>query len=161
MFKRLILIVVAVFLTACNPEPLTFGKNQLGQDVSVNEFVNRWIVVNYWATWCAPCRKEIPELNKLQTDNIDKAVLVVGVNFDKLQGTELEKSSEEMGIKFLVLADDPADRLRLPKAERLPVTYILSNKGMLVATLEGEQTQASIENKMKELGWKGVTEVAP
>lgn len=154
MFKRILLVICTLWFAACTPDPMTFGKNQFGDEVYVNDFLNRWVVVNYWAEWCAPCRKEIPELNKLQLDNMDAEVLVSGVNFDKLQGAELGKAVENMGINFLVLADDPASRFRLPRPESLPATFIINNEGRLVATLNGEQTQASIEQKMRELGWK-------
>ena len=58
---------------------------------------------------------------------------VIGVNFDGLRDAELKKSADGMGIRFTVLADDPAPRFKLPRSEALPVTYIVDARGKCVS----------------------------
>ncbi|MCY1181468.1 Thiol-disulfide oxidoreductase ResA [compost metagenome] len=108
-------------------------------------------MVNYWAEWCGPCRTEIPELNAFAKEWEGKGVTVLGVNFDALQGQELKTASETLGIGFTVLADDPAERLELPRNEALPVTYIIDDKGKLREQLVGEQTAAGLSAKLVAL----------
>ena len=62
------------------------------------------LVINYWAIWCAPCRKEIPELNELARDHAE-SVIVLGVNFDGSQGEILASEIEKLGIEFDNLPD--------------------------------------------------------
>jgi thiol-disulfide isomerase/thioredoxin len=111
----------------------------------------QWLVLNYWAEWCGPCRTEIPELNHLADELKDKNVGVFGVNFDNVQGEDLKSASEKLGIKFTVLAQDPADLFDLPRSEALPVTYIIDNKGKVREQLMGEQTAAGVMAKLEAL----------
>jgi peroxiredoxin len=82
-------------------------------------------------------------------------VSVFGVNFDNLQGEDLKTASNALGIKFTVLAQDPADQYDLPKSEALPVTYIIDDKGKVREQLMGEQTAAGVAQKLAELKGKG------
>jgi peroxiredoxin len=98
---------------------------------------------------------EIPQLNTLAEQLESKQVTVLGVNFDNLQGEELKKASDALGIKFTVLAQDPAEHYNLPPSEALPVTYIIDNKGKVRETLLGEQTLESVTTKLEALRGKG------
>ncbi len=108
----------------------------------------QWLLINYWATWCAPCRAEIGEFNHLAGQLKGQPVSVLGVNFDGLQGAELSKASAELGIDYRVLAQDPAQRWQLPRAEVLPVTYIVGPDGVLRERLLGEQTAAGLQARL-------------
>ncbi len=102
----------------------------------------QWVVVNYWAQWCAPCIKEIPELNRLDQD-YDR-VTVVGVNYDGTTGEELELQRQKLGVTFASLAADPAEQLGITRPVVLPTTLILDPTGRVVATLVGPQTLSSL-----------------
>jgi thiol-disulfide isomerase/thioredoxin len=102
----------------------------------------QWVVINYWAQWCAPCIKEIPELNRLDQDYAQ--VTVVGVNYDGTNGHELELQRQKLGVTFASLESDPAAQLGIPRPVVLPTTLILDPTGRLVATLIGPQTLASL-----------------
>ena len=114
---------------------------------------DRPIVVNLWATWCAPCRKEVPELNALHHKLSAQGVRVLGVNYDQLQGEDLLADSQQLGIEFPVLSSDPAARFKLPETRGLPATYIINQQGELVDQLQGEQTQQSIFDALRKAGW--------
>lgn len=108
----------------------------------------RWIVINYWAIWCAPCIKEIPEFNELSERRRDD-VAVFGVDFDQSAEAELKKHIDKLNIQFPVLIDDPAALLGLPAPRTLPVTYIINPAGELTRTLSGPQTLASLERALQ------------
>ncbi|MFJ2367061.1 TlpA disulfide reductase family protein [Pseudomonas sp. NPDC087697] len=128
-----------------------YGTDQLGQKVASGRLDGQWFVLNYWAEWCSPCRTEIPELNTLAEQLKGQKVSVLGVNFDNVQGEDLKSASEKLGIKFTVLAQDPADHFDLPRSEALPVTYIIDDKGKVREQLMGEQTAAGVMAKLKAL----------
>jgi thiol-disulfide isomerase/thioredoxin len=127
------------------------GLDQHGQKVPAEQLENQWLIINYWAEWCAPCRREIPELNGLAREWTDAEVGVFGVNFDGLEGPELARASSAMGIEFRVLAQDPAPRLGLPRSEVLPVTYIVDDRGTVRERLAGEQTADSLKAHLQRL----------
>lgn len=101
-----------------------------------------WVLVNYWAEWCKPCLEEIPELN-----NIDRssAVVVLGVNFDDVQGQELIDLGRKMGIEYTMLAEDPGPEFGWKAPVGLPATFVVDPEGELVETRFGPQTEKDIE----------------
>lgn len=132
---------IGLILAGCAED---IGVDQYGRKVAVERLEGQWLVINYWAQWCAPCRTEIPELNALETQLKAQSVQVLGVNFDGLQGEKLSQAAQDMNITFTVLAQDPAERYQLPRAEVLPVTYIVDPKGRMRERLLGEQTAAGL-----------------
>ncbi|WP_263141165.1 TlpA disulfide reductase family protein [Pseudomonas sp. RIT-PI-AD] len=127
------------------------GVDQHGRKVPAARLEGQWLVINYWAEWCAPCRTEIPELNAFAERQAGQSVEVFGVNFDGLQAQELARASEQLGIRFTVLAQDPASRFGLPRSEALPVTYVIDDKGKLRERLMGEQNAEGLTAKLAEL----------
>lgn len=128
-----------------------YGLDQHGRKVAAEQLEGQWLVINYWAEWCGPCRTEIPELNALAEQLKGKHTQVIGVNFDALQGEALSKAADAMGIGFIVLAQDPAERYQLPRSEALPVTYLVDPKGQVRERLMGEQTAAGLSKRLAEL----------
>tara|TARA_R110001592_G_scaffold59299_1_gene180001 strand:- start:1 stop:456 length:456 start_codon:yes stop_codon:yes gene_type:complete len=108
----------------------------------------KWVLINYWATWCGPCREEIPDLNEFAKENAD--IQIYGVNYDGLEGEALSAAIAEMGIHFASLSSDPAPQLGVPRPKVLPTTLLLNPKGELVATLTGPQTIASLQAAIKK-----------
>ena len=141
-------IVAALLLAGCAED---VGVDQHGQKVAVERLEGQWLVIKYWAEWCAPCRSEIPELNALAEQMGGQSVTVLGVNFDGLQGAELSKAAQALAIEFTVLAQDPAARFGLPRAEVLPVTFIIDGQGQMRERLLGEQTAAGIRARLTTL----------
>jgi thiol-disulfide isomerase/thioredoxin len=155
MTRRLaaaMVLIGSVLLGGCGVD---LGTDQDGNKVASERVDKHWLVVNYWAEWCGPCRTEIPELNSLSQQMKDQKVSVFGVNFDGLQGNDLKAATQALGIQFTVLAQDPAEQYDLPKSEALPVTYIIDDKGKVRETLMGEQTAAGVAQKLTELKAKG------
>jgi thiol-disulfide isomerase/thioredoxin len=148
----MVMMVGSLLLGGCGAD---LGVDQNGRKVASNQIDKHWLVINYWAEWCGPCRTEIPELNALSEQLKDQKVSVLGVNFDNLQGENLKTATQALGIKFTVLAQDPAERYELPTSEALPVTYIIDDKGKLREQLLGEQTAAGVAAKLKALRGEG------
>lgn len=109
-----------------------------GTTLALSDLEGRWVFVNYWAEWCAPCREEIPELNTLQAEE-DERVLVLGVNFDQLPVEVMGPQAEKLGIRFAVAAEDPRDLLGIALPEVLPSTYVFDPDGRQVGVLRGPQ----------------------
>ncbi|WP_372240079.1 TlpA disulfide reductase family protein [Pseudomonas sp. R-28-1W-6] len=141
-------ILAGLLLAGCAED---MGVDQHGRKVTAEQLEGQWLVINYWAEWCAPCRTEIPELNRLSEQLAGRATQVLGVNFDALQGEALRQAADGFGIRFSVLAQDPAARYRLPRNEVLPVTYIIDSQGQVRERLVGEQTAAGLLARLDEL----------
>jgi len=125
---------LAFLLAACEPAGWI---DQHGSEITDDALRGHRTVVNYWAQWCAPCRTELPELNRLAGDFPDARV--IGIDFDGATGERLLAASEKMGIEFSVLGHDFAESRGLARPEVLPTTYILDEQGTLLHTLHGPQ----------------------
>ena len=141
-------ITASLLLAGCGAD---YGVDQNGKTVKTEQLDGLWLVLNYWAEWCGPCRTEVPELNAAAKQWQAQNVKVVGVNFDGLQGADLKEAVNALGIEFTVLAQDPAERYELPRSEALPVTYIIDDKGKVREQLLGEQTLEGLQTKIKAL----------
>lgn len=141
-------ICAGLILAACSED---VGVDQSGRKVPAERLQGQWLVINYWAEWCAPCRSEIPELNALDKQLEDGAASVLGVNFDGLQGAQLNEAVQALGIEFTVLEQDPAERYDLPRTDLLPTTYIVDDRGRLRERLVGEQTAAGLMARLRAL----------
>jgi thiol-disulfide isomerase/thioredoxin len=139
MFKALV-VVLLFALSACS-QPLDFIDTD-GNGYRYSDLQGKWQVINYWATWCAPCIKEIPELISLDENNDDVAVF--GVNFDAPEGEEIARQIEKMGITFPVYGEDPHVRLGIQMPEVLPTTVLIDPEGQIAEVLVGPQTEASL-----------------
>ncbi len=115
-----------------------------GGDVSLSDFRGQWVVVNYWATWCAPCRKEMPELSELHEQRPD--VTVLGLAFEDVEDNQYEEFLEAAPVSYPILKVDvyaPPEPFGTPKV--LPTTIILDPEGRAVKAFLGPVTRASIE----------------
>ena len=114
-----------------------------GDSHSFKNDQGKYTLINYWAIWCTPCREEIPELNQLAEEYVDR-VMVVAVNFDNEQGDKLLAQVEKLGIEFPSLQSDPRAIWSLKPVSVLPETLIIDSEGVLVHRLIGPQTLESL-----------------
>ncbi len=141
-FPRFLVIVSVFILTACKPAPVL--SDTQGNNIDPESWKNHWVIVNYWASWCEPCHKEIPELNRFYHLHHDQ-VLLYGVNNDGLDPDSLRQAIQKMNIEFPVFVSNPAKALHIRDIGVLPSTFVFNPQGQLVKTLIGAQTVSSLE----------------
>lgn len=126
-------------------DPVDFALQQLGGgEVSLSDFRGEWVVVNYWATWCTPCLKEIPDLSELHEERSDLTVL--GLAFEDLEDSDFDEFLEDFEVSYPILKVDvyqPPEPFGAPRA--LPTTIILDKQGRAVKAFLGPVTRAAIE----------------
>jgi len=136
--KKRLFVIVTLFcalLTSCSNEEPTFHDLD-GVSFQIEDYRGQWLVVNYWAIWCGPCRKEVPDLNGLDQRS---DVSVLGVDWDKSPKELSQKNAADIGIEFRVTNEDPSAFLGIKRPEVLPTTLILNPEGEVVAKLKGYQ----------------------
>ena len=107
-----------------------------------------WTVVNYFAEWCAPCLRELPELNAYY---LNGGARLLGVSYDNLSSDALKAMIERQQIQFPVVASDDVSKLPVPMPSVLPTTYVISPDGKLIKTLHGEQTEQGLTSMLSSL----------
>ena len=142
--RRATLLLVA-YLGACSPADFHFQDGSAGR---YRDWLGKWVVINYWAEWCAPCRQEIPELNSLYRARDPQRLVVVGVNFDGIEGGDLSALIEKMKITYPVIVGAPAEHWGYPMPGVLPTSVLIAPDGTVATTLIGPQTRTSLEAAM-------------
>lgn len=115
-----------------------------GREHSLADYRGKWVVVNYWATWCPPCREELPELEVFYTSNRDQAV-VLGINMEDIDDAQLRRFVEEQFLSFPILRGTRAAAKAFGPIPGLPTTYLVAPDGEVVARQVGAVTAAGIE----------------
>lgn len=123
------------------PDGQLIERNGAEVGFRFDQWHGQWLVVNYWAEWCAPCRHEIPELNAL---NERTDVQVVGVNFDGIRGAKLQEVTVAMDVTFPTLVADPGPRYGVGRPKVLPMTLVIAPDGSLHSELPGPQTRQTL-----------------
>ena len=121
-------------------------KDLQGREVSLKSYRGKVVLLNFWATWCPPCRKEIPSMVKLYKRYKDKGLEIIGVNLDKLDKSGVEKFSLEYNIDFPILLDPAGKVATLYGITVLPTTFILDRNGKIQEKVAGGKDWSSEEN---------------
>ena len=116
---------------------------------SISEFRGKWVVLNYWATWCPPCLKEIPELVEFHEDHHKKDAVVVGVAYEDIKTDALKEFTESYFMNYPILVTPPTTKTPFGVISGLPSTFLISPSGELVATQTGPVTAKLIEDFIK------------
>ncbi len=127
--------------------PLNFTLPGLnGQAVQLADFRGRWVIVNFWASWCVPCLLEMPELQTFHEQHADRAT-VIGINFEDLPASELRLFTERLGVTFPIAlgAARPVPGLAV---QGLPTTFLIDPSGALVDTHLGSVSAAMLATRI-------------
>jgi thiol-disulfide isomerase/thioredoxin len=108
-----------------------------GADLSMADWKGKVVVLNYWATWCVPCRKEIPEFNRMQDELGAKGVEVVGISMDEDGAQVVKPFLEKNPIRYTI-------GLGSGSMDQLPITVVLDRNGKPVQRFDGLATPDEI-----------------
>ena len=124
--------------TEPKPAPeLTFLDAQ-GSELSLADFRGKVVILNLWATWCAPCRREMPSLDRLQAAHGEDGLLVLPLSLDRGEIDKVEAFYEEVGLPNLGIYHDPkAAAGRAFGAYGLPTTIVIDREGREIGRLLG------------------------
>lgn len=145
MIRSFACIFFLLLLSSCGSGTNVVLKDTHGKQYVLSSAAHKTVFINYWASWCKPCYKEIPALNAFYSKHKDQGIIVLGVNYDQVDTNKLPSLIKKMKIKFPILNNDPGNDLHLGDVPGLPVTYVLEANGKLKTTLFGPQTEKSLE----------------
>jgi thiol-disulfide isomerase/thioredoxin len=145
---------VAAFRTADAPEYLAdiAFKAPDGADLSLKDFAGKTVLLNLWATWCVPCRTEMPALDRLEAEMGSDTFTVAAVNIDLNNPERAKEFLDEIGVERLAFYSDPSSGLFMDLKRRglafgLPVTLLIDGNGCRVGSVEGPAAWDSDEAK--------------
>lgn len=121
-----------------------------GKNLSLSDLKGKAVVVNFWATWCGPCKIETPWLVELQTQYGSQGLQVVGVAMDDSGKDEIEKFAKDMGVNYPVLIGKEAVGDAYGGVPALPESFFVGRNGKIVDRIIGLKGRAEIEDSVKK-----------
>lgn len=124
--------------------------NGTGQQMSFDQFHKKVTVLNFWATWCGPCRKEIPDLEAIHKEYGAKGVQVIGVSLDRGPNIkeDVTKFVKDFRMTYPVVIDNGDLQQEYGNIRAIPTTFIIDRDGKVVERLIGMRTK---ENFLKSI----------
>ena len=122
-----------------------------GKTHSLSGYKGKWVLVNYWATWCPPCLEEIPDLIALH-ENKKNNLVVIGVAMDYRNAQQVTDFAEGLLVEYPIVLGNPQIVSQIGPVQGLPTTYLYSPDGKMVAQQVGAITRESVESFIAKKG---------
>ena len=124
----------------------TFTVRDLnGRPVSLSDFKGKVVLLNFWATWCLPCAKEMPSMERLYQIYNAKGFVILGVSVDRGAASEVKEFAEKLKITFLILHDRDSIISRHYSNPGVPSSYLIDRRGRIAYRVLGEYDWISSE----------------
>ncbi|MEO6824127.1 MAG: TlpA disulfide reductase family protein [Nitrosospira sp.] len=119
-----------------------------GKKLTLSDYKGKWVLINFWATWCPPCLKEIPDLVSLYESRKD--VMVIGIAMDYRDRKTVLKFVDSLSISYPVVFGDKKIAAQIGPVSMLPTTYLFNPAGQPAAYKVGLISRESLEEYMRE-----------
>ncbi len=120
-----------------------------GQQVSLADFRGKVVVLDFWATWCPPCRREIPDFIDLQKQYGSQEVQIVGIALD--EPDKVKSFARDMKMNYPVLLGTPDIAMRYGGIDGIPTTFVIDRKGMIANRFEGFRPADVFDREIRKL----------
>ena len=114
-----------------------------GGEVSLAGSEGKVVVLNFWASWCGPCRREMPDFQEAWEEHQDQGVVFVGIAVDDT-ASEASKFAEQVGVTYPLALDTTGDVARAYRLQAVPSTYFIDRQGKLATRLHGLANQGAL-----------------
>jgi peroxiredoxin len=121
-----------------------------GATVALSSLKGKVVLIDFWAQWCEPCKKELPELDRLAKQYAPKGVVIVAVNIDK-QRDNAERMVKQLGVSLPVLLDPAGSVAGSYDLPKMPTSFVVDKKGIVRYVNEGFDGPRDVDRFKQEL----------
>jgi peroxiredoxin len=128
-----------------------------GQKVDLVSFKGQVIILEFWATWCGPCREEIPVLNQLYREYKDRGLVVIGISLDRKEPQEVKKFLDQLQVDYInvmggeEILEKYSQIAKLGPIRAIPATFVIDRKGQICQRYLGLTEKGILEEILKPL----------
>lgn len=150
MMQRALTVIFCLLLslpTGAEARGFVF-TDSTGKKLTLSDYKGKWVLINFWATWCPPCLKEIPDLVSLYEGRKD--VMVIGIAMDYQNPQTVLKFADSLSISYPIVFGDRKIAAQIGPVSMLPTTYLFDPAGRPAAYKVGLISRESLEEFMRE-----------
>ncbi len=147
MRKISLILVAMLWFSAAAAESFTVVDAK-GKTHRLQDYKGKWVLVNFWATWCPPCLEEMPDLQKLHETHKD--LVVIGIAMDYKDPQYVLSFADDLLVTFPIVLGDQKSASQFGRLAGLPTTYLYSPQGNLAAKNVGALTRQAVERYIEQ-----------
>jgi thiol-disulfide isomerase/thioredoxin len=149
----LVLLVTARVTSAgqSSQAPALELRDLRGRTLRLSYYRGKVVLLNFWATWCPPCRAEMPDLIKLQRGYRRRGLRVIGITYPPQEVGEVKQFIRKIGVNYPIALGTKATKTLFDETETLPLTVVIDRRGNVRARVEGILLPEEFEQKIKPL----------
>jgi len=133
------------------PAPELELKDVEGRALRLSDHKGKVVLLNFWATWCAPCRAEMPDLVKWQREYKSRGLQVIGVTYPPEELAEVRGFIKSAKVNYPVALGDERTKAMFDNGDILPITVVIDKKGMIREVIQGIVFPEEFAQKVKPL----------
>ena len=148
-------VLVAFVSLVLGQERPTISRLELkdieGRALRLSDYRGKVVLLNFWATWCAPCRVEMPDLVKWQREYRKQGLQVIGVTYPPEELAEVRKFTKSININYPIALGEKQTKAIFDEGETIPITVVIDKKGMVHNVIQGIIFPEEFERIVKPL----------
>ena len=152
-----LIVIFVALLIVCSPvvvvgqAPQFTLKDINGRTVRLRAYRGKVVLINFWATWCPPCRAEMPDLVKLQRDYARQGLQVIGITYPPEEKTRVRRFARSLKVNYPIILGTSQIKARFTAEETLPLTVVIDRDGKVNDIISGILLREEFEEKIKPL----------
>ncbi len=134
-----------------NQAPQFELKDLNGRTVRLSDYRGKVVMINFWATWCPPCRAEMPDLVRLQREHAKHGLQIIGITYPPEQKDRVRRFARSLKVNYPIVLGTREIRARFSSEETLPLTVVINRDGKVNDIISGILLREEFEEKIKPL----------
>lgn len=122
-----------------------------GHTVRLSDYKGKVVLINFWATWCPPCRAEMPDLVKLQTEHAKQGLQIVGITYPPERESRVRRFARSVKVNYPIILGTRQIKARFSSEETLPLTVVINRDGSVSHIISGILLREEFEETIKPL----------
>jgi thiol-disulfide isomerase/thioredoxin len=122
-----------------------------GRTVRLSDYKGKVVLINFWATWCPPCRAEMPELVRLQREHGKEGLQIIGVTYPPEQKARVQRFARSLKVNYPIILGTREFKARFSSEETLPLTVVINRDGKVSDIISGILLREEFDEKIKPL----------
>ena len=155
--RRIVIVMLLIVLhslsfgQAKQQAPPVALKDLRGRTIRLSDYKGKVVLLNFWATWCPPCRAEMPDLVKWQREFTSKGLRIIGITYPPAEVAQVRRFTRSIGVNYPVAVGTKETKALFDQTETLPLTVIVDRQGNVHELIEGILLPEEFEQKLKPL----------